>query len=352
MTAIVVVAWAALASGFTVVTLWRLARRPRVPRPDAAPPLLLLRPADATSARERASLGAPLDYPGDVAHVVLAPERPAALPPGVVWQASDPTTPNRKVGHVLHALAAVPRAGRVVCVVDADVAVDGPLLRALASAVVRGAALATAAPAPLPAPGLAARAQRALLCHTHQSFDALDAVAVGAKPVCGKAMALADAALAILPSLRDQVGEDLELAKALHAAGEAVVLVEASARVPQEADAPLAPVLERYTRWMQVLRAHRPWLFLSVPLLLAPSWPLAVLAPVAASPAALAAVAMLWVARCALAWRLAPTGAGAWPLGEALLLAAFVRAAGRRVVVWRGRRFRLARGGRMLPLVA
>ena len=346
------VAWALLASAFTLVTLVRRARRPAPPGlRGAVPPVLLLRPGDRLTPRELATVATPVDWPARFDHVVLSPARPA-LPAGVRWLASDPATPNRKVGHLLHALATFPHGGRVVCAVDADVAVDAELLAALVAPVVAGAALVTAAPEPLPARGLGPRAVRALLCHTHQSFDALDAVSAGAKAVCGKAMALGPAAIAGLGAVRDRVGEDLELAKWLHARGAAVVLAGARAPVPQVGHAPVGPAFDRFTRWMQVLRAHRPALLPTVPLLLTPSLPLAVAALAVPTGPVVAAVGALWLLRTLLAFRLERRGCLGWPLGEALLLAAFARALVRRTVVWRGRSFRVARDGRMEPRAA
>ncbi len=347
MTALVVT-WALVALGFTVVTLRALARRPPASG-AAAPAILLLRPADAPTIVEQRNLGTPIDYGGPLEQVVLSPV-PVVLPAGVRWVRSDPATANRKVGHLLHGIAAVPPAGRIVVAVDADVRVDGALLAALATAVLDGAALASAAPSPEPAAGIVPAAVRALLCHTHQSFVALDAVTVGAHAICGKAMALGSTALAGLAGVPDHLGEDLELAKWLHARGARVALADVAATVPQSAHAPLGPAHDRFTRWMQVLRAHRPALYPTVPLLFAPSLPLLLVAVALGAPAALAAVAALWVGRTLLAWRLDPVGSFGWPLGEALLLSAFVRSLGRRTVVWRGRRFRLARDGRMEAL--
>ncbi len=348
---VLVVVWALLALGFTMVTVRALGRRPVPGIATATPSILLLRPADAPTSRERASLAVPLVYAGPVEHVVLSPA-PPVLPAGVRWVRSDPVTPNRKVGHVLHGLAVVPPAGRVVVVIDADVVVDGALLSALAGPLADGAALVSAAPAPQPAAGLVAAAVRALLRHTHLSFDALDAMTVGAHAICGKAMALSPAAIDGLGAVADHLGEDLELAKWLHERGLTVALAGVVARVPQTPHAPVAPALERFTRWMQVLRAHRPGLYPTVPLLFTPSLPLLLAAIVLDTPSALAAVAALWAGRTLLAWRLAPLGAFAWPLGEALLLVAFVRSLARRTVVWRGRRFRLARDGRMEPVTS
>lgn len=348
---VIVVGWALLALGFTMVTVRALHRRPAPLVATATPPILLLRPADAPTALERASLATPIVYAGGVEHVVLSPT-PPVLPAGVRWVSSDPVTANRKVGHLLRGLAVVPPAGRVVVAIDADVVVDGALLSALAGPLATGAALVSAAPAPQPAAGLVPATVRALLRHTHLSFDALDAMTVGAHAICGKAMALSPAAVDGLGAVAEHLGEDLELAKWLHERGLTVALAGVDARVPQTPHAPLGPAVERFTRWMQVLRAHRPGLYPTVPLLFTPSLPLLVAAIALRTPAVLAAVAALWAGRTLLAWRLSPYGAFAWPLGEALLLAAFVRSLARRTVVWRGRRFRLARDGRMEPVAS
>ncbi len=349
MTAAAIV-WALVAAGFTVYTLRALGRRPASSRPGAHPDVLLLRPADALTARELETLAVPIVYDGAVEQVVLAPERPA-LPPGIRWLCSDPAAPNRKVGHLLHALDAVPIGDRVVVSIDGDVRVDGALLVALATAVRDGAALATAAPAPEPAAGVVPHAVRALLCHTHLNFAALDAVSPGAKSICGKAMAMSPAAVPGLRALRDHVGEDLELARWLHARALPVALAPARAVLPQDPYAPFGPARDRFTRWMQVLRAHRPGLWWTVPVLFTPSVPLLVLALALGAPVG-AVVLLVWIARTMLALRLDPEGAAWWPLGEGVLLLAFVRSLGPRTVTWRGRRFRLRRGGRMRPVAS
>ena len=351
---VLVVVWALVAAGFTVYTACALGPRHTSPPGDGSarplPDVLLLRPADALTPRELETLALPFAYDGALEHVVLAPSRPA-LPPGIRWLRSDPASPNRKVGHLLHALDTLPAGDRLVVSVDADVRVDAALLTALATAIRDGAALATAAPSPEPAPGLVAHAVRALLCHTQLSFTALDAVSVGAKSICGKAMALAPAAVAGLRALRDHVGEDLELARWLHARGLAVALAAARAPVPQEPSGPLAPARDRFTRWMQVLRAHRPGLWWTVPVLFTPSLPLLLLGVALGTPV-VAATLLVWAARTALALRLERAGALWWPLGEGLLLLAFARSLGLRTVTWRGRRFRLRRGGRMQPVAS
>lgn len=367
-------AWALAATAFSLVALARLARQRPSPAGGGFPPVLLLRPVDAPTRAELEALAAPIDYPGPLEQVVVGPG----------FFASNPGCPNRKVGHLVAALAALPVAGRVVLSVDADVRVDAALVTHLAQPIARGAALSFAAPAPLPGAGLPARAVRALLCRTHHSFRALEAMSAGAKAVCGKAIGLGASAQKELLRLGEVAGEDLELSARLHAAGEKVVFVEAPAYVPQsgepgEAEAVFHPVrseaksrgpgpgagrshepswreaLDRFTRWMQVLKAHRPALVPAVPLLFAPSLPLLALAAGLGSWLLGAAVGLLWLSRAALAVRLFPGRAANerpwldWVLGEALLLAAFARSLAARRLVWRGRVFWLRRGGRLVP---
>nr|QKW93819.1 ceramide glucosyltransferase [Vitiosangium cumulatum] len=361
--------WAVLAGGFSAVALVRLwtRRRPVVP---TRVPVLLLRPVDAPTERELENLARPIDYSGPLEHVVLAPSRPR-LPEGVRWLRSDPVVPNRKVGHVLHGLETLPAHGRVVLVVDADVAVTGALVEGLASPVASGAALSTAVPTPVGERVLADRAMAGLLRRTHHSFRALHVMSAGAKAVCGKALGLSVRAMDELRALADHIGEDLELSKRLHARGLDVVLCEAPAEVP------LAPgswrvALARFTRWMQVLESHRPGLYPTVPLLFTPTWPLLVLSLGVGSAWLAAGVAGLLTVRTLLSWRLTvlsmplPSGEGRvdgrwgtcarhvaldWLLGEALLLAAFLSSLVRPPrVTWRGRTYALHSGGRMSPL--
>jgi hypothetical protein len=177
-------------------------------------------------------------------------------------------------------------------------------------------------------------------------------MSLGAPALCGKALGLGPEALRLLPTLGHHLGEDLELALRLHAAGTGVVLATAPAQVPLGGPLGTRPVVRRFSRWMRVLRAHRPVLLPSVPLLLCPTPVLLALALLAGSPPLLGAVGLLWALRTALAVRLARTGQRAqaareWPLGEALLLVSFVHALAVRDVAWRGRRFRLLPGGRL-----
>lgn len=347
--------WASSALLFSAVTWLRLGRRPAEAPAllSPAPAVLLLRPLDEPTPEELANFQVAIAYPGPLRHVVLSPYRPR-LPAEVGWLYSDPVQPNRKVGHLVYALATLPRPGEVVLAVDADVAVDGALVAALARPVAAGAALCAAAPTPSGSRGAVGLCVQALLCWTHHAFVPLFRMSLGAKALCGKAMAYGPAAQQLLPSLGQQVGEDLELALRLHAQAAEVALAEVPARVPMRTPVPAAAAVRRFSRWMRVLRAHRPWLLPTVPWLLCPTLLLLLVALASRSPWLLLVVGLLLCVRTALAVRLASRGerllaACSWPLGEGLLLLAFVHALVFRDVAWRGRRFRLARGGHMRP---
>jgi hypothetical protein len=244
---------------------------------------------------------------------------------------------------------------QVVLCVDADVRVDAALVGALVDELRDGAALASAAPRPAVSTSLGGRMVRGLLVQSHHAFEVIDVMSAGARALCGKALALSPVAAAELVKLADCIGEDLELSQVMHERGLPVTLAKATAQVPQAGHVPVRAVVERFTRWMQVLRAHRPALFPSVPLLFAPTPLLMVLASVVATPSAALSLALLVGLRIALANR--QDGRGGWRfewlLAEALLLGCWLNALRQgRTVEWRGRRFSLGAGGRMEPITA
>ena len=345
--------WAVFAGGFTWLTVSRLPKRsaPKRQRVRRRPHVLLLRPVDAPTPLEIENLCAPIDYSGQLTHVVLSPFRPRLQSANVRWLPSDPLTSNRKVGHLAYALATLPRErDTVVLCVDADVRVDGALVTSLLDELQDGAALASAAPRPEVVESLAGRCVRGLLVQSHHSFQALDVMSAGAKAICGKALALSPAAAAELVRLGDCIGEDLELSQVLHERGLTVTMAAAPAVIPQQAHGGLRPVFARFTRWMQVLRAHRPGLFPSVPFFFAPTPVLMVLASIIATPQVALALCFLVAARITLANRLDHRGGlrFEWLLAEVLLLGCWLEAvrAGS-TVTWRDRRFQLSEGGRM-----
>ncbi len=356
--------WAWLAAAFSALALvrvwrWRSHVAAHPLRPETFPSILLLRPVDAPTAEERTRLAEPLEYAGPLEQLVLSPFR-LRLPASVRWLPSDPPTRNRKVGHLLYGLRALEAEGklkdgdgRFVLSIDADVRVDTALLLSLTEGLAYGAALTTAAPEPElnPGPGSSwsARAWRSLLLHTHHSFVALHAMSAGASVICGKALGLSPIAQAILPELAEHVGEDLELSKRVRARGGTVALVSAPARVPQDPAASSSEVLSRLTRWMQVLRAHRPLLYPTVPLLFTPTAPLLAAALLLGGTGLFTAVAVLVLVRIALSFALRGGTGLEWFSGEALLGAAYLQSLTTRTLSWRGRRYALLRGGRMEP---
>lgn len=353
-----ITAHAFVAAAFTWVAIARLrhAARPGVFADDAERAekrrILLLRPLDAPTPQEVENFAAPLDVPG-LEHVVVSPFRPR-LPDGVQWLYSDPPQLNRKAGHVLYATQVLEAADAHVLVIDADVRVEPDLVRAMVAQLAQGAQLVTAAPS-FGGDGRGAFALGSLLGHTHHDFAALHAMSAGAKTVCGKALGLGPQALDALRSLSDCAGEDLELSKALHAHGQDAVLVSARAFVPK-AEATWASALNRMTRWMRVLRGHRPALFPTIPLLFAPTPLLLLAALLIQQPVSTVAVLALVASRAALSLRLGmlrgevQAASWRWLVGEALLLSAFARALTSRIVEWRGRRYRVGRDGRMQAL--
>ncbi|MBL8940843.1 MAG: carotenoid biosynthesis protein [Archangium sp.] len=371
-----VTVWAVLAAGFTGVALSRLFRQRIVDstRARRRPHVLLIRPVDAPTPLELENLGTPIDYPGQLTHVVVSPFRPRLSSANVRWLASDPLSRNRKVGHIAYALSTLQaeRAAssdepsidervdsleaspeQVVLCVDADVRVDAALIGSLVDELRNGAALASAAPRPSVSRSLGGRAVRGLLVQSHHAFEVIDVMSAGARAICGKAIALSPLAAAELLKLADCIGEDLELSHVLHEKGLPVTLAKATANVPQPAQVPVGAVIERFTRWMQVLRAHRPGLFPTVPLFFAPTPVLMVLASVVATPSAAVALSLLVALRIALANRQDNRGGlrFEWLLAEGLLWVCWLNALRQGgTVEWRGRRFTLRSGGKMEAL--
>jgi ceramide glucosyltransferase len=355
---IVFVVWTWSAALFSLVALFRVWRKHlSPPRPSLRRPnVLLLRPVDAPSETEVKNFEADIVYEGQIRHVVVSPFRPPFKSGAVEWLPSDPLTENRKVGHLLYALAVVGvDKDTVVLSVDADVRVDGALVNDLVQGLSGGAALVSAAPEPSRLRTIPGRAVRGLLMQSHHSFRVLDVMSAGAKAVCGKALALSAPACAELARLHDCLGEDLELSQQLQNKGLAVEMCRAAAHVPLDDGLSWTAARERFTRWMQVLRAHRPVLFPTVPLLFAPTPMLMVLSTVFADWALAGSLFVLVSARILLASALdrRPGWRFEWLLGEALLLSCWVRAlvAGPRVS-WRGREFRVSHDGKLTSMVA
>lgn len=331
--------WTVIASLFTILTLFRLRGRMGVSqRVEFPPAILLLRPVDSPTASELDLLRRPVTYRGDLKQVVITPFS-LSLPRDIEWLPSQPDCPNRKVGHLLFGLEQIERAGRIVVSIDADVSVTDELLESLAVPVSQGAALVSAAPRPVHSRGLPGRAARAWLRNTHHNFVALFWMRRTVPTICGKAIGLGTAAQAELAHLTHVAGEDLELGARLEAKSHPVLLATCYAKMPQADNLSWKQALERPTRWMCILRKQRPWLYLTVPLLLAPTSILAVLTLVSPSLWTLGAILTLGLVRSFLAFRLGEEWTVGWVGGEILLLVAFTRSLFMQQLYWRGRRF-------------
>jgi ceramide glucosyltransferase len=146
-----------------------------------------------------------------------------------------------------------------------------------------------------------------------------------------------------LEALCAYVGEDMELARRLRRAGFATAAVPGVARACPPAGRTWGAVVERYGRWLAVIRRQRPALLASYPLLFAATGPLVALALAVAAPgaAALAVGARLAVAVAARRAAALPSRPAApfvdAVLADVLLWAALCRALASRRVTWRGR---------------
>lgn len=332
--------------------------RPRLPTRGTVPPhALVLRPcAGAEPSLERALLSSAaspwpvrfaLASADDAAHPTAVRVAAALRADGkdVEVVVTGATAPNRKAEQL--ARAASGSNADVLVVADSDVELDAGVLDALASALANADA-AWAPPvevAPL-TPG--DRASAALLDSSMHAFALLSALDAGG--LVGKLFAVRTASLAEVggfDGLSRHLGEDMELARRLRARGGRIAVVPRVARSLAQGRS-RAAVVDRYARWLGVIRAQRPALLLTYPLLLAPA------------PLLLAlGLRWPWLALLAVVYRLAVAAAARWRSGfarttslvadavraDALLWHAFLRAATSSTVTWRGTRLRLLRGG-------
>lgn len=184
-------------------------------------------------------------------------------------------------------------------------------------------------------PGLEATVARSILCHTLHSFRVLSSVS--ASTLCGKAMALSPRGVSALLAVDDCIAEDLRLADLVQ---RDIALAQRSAYTQP------SPLMSRFVRWMQVLRAHRPLAFLSVPFLFS-ALPLMAVACACGllDPLLMTALVLL---RAKLAHALEREGWQWFFVAECALLVAFVQALFSRHITWRDRLLLVAHGGRIL----
>ncbi len=355
-------AWAAVVGAVSLRAAWG-----RAPSRDNAVgafgDVLVVRPCAGTEPRLAETLASTRALPRD-ARVVFAVAR-ADDPAHDVAQAAaealradgrDVTVrlthaagANQKSAQLAAVLAAEP--GAVVVNLDSDVDCATVDLGALVGALTGDGGLG-AVWAPVVEDGgvtLGDRASDALLAGSLHAFPLL--AALDPDGLVGKVVALRRDALQRIggfEALTDYLGEDMELARRLRAAGlrtQAAPFVAVS-RVQGRS---WGAVVARYARWITVIRAQRPALLLSYPGLFFAT-PLLVVGGLAAGAPAVAALALGARLVVAVAARRASGSVMTRALADvvladALLMSAFVKAMATREVRWRGRVLAVDAGG-------
>ncbi len=272
--------------------------------------------------------------------------------------------PNRKADQLARALRleAADRSNppAVIIVADSDVDLDGVSLDALVHPLSDpNVGASWAAPVEVAPRTLADRASAAVLDASLHAFPLL--ATLDPQGLVGKLVAVRSDALAQVggfDALVAHLGEDMELARRLRAAGYACVCAPLLAPSLAQGRS-LRTVIGRYGRWLTVIRGQRPALLATYPLVLAATPLLLGLAAVACAvdgPLALVGAGAAIVARLAIAglaravtgqplrpWSLAVDAT----LADLLLLAACARALGSRQTSWRGVTLRLDEAGRL-----
>jgi ceramide glucosyltransferase len=366
-------AWtlAYLATCIVVVARTRAAHRALV----GDPAVLLVRPCAGAPELVARSLPVPprdmptklrwvaaLDGPADAAWAPALRAREHLLAHGVDAHvlATAALSPNHKVGQLAAAIDRFGDGRSILVVADADVALDAVDLRALIAPLTGARPAAACWSAPVEGDGdtFGDQLSAAILSSSLQSFVLL--AVLDRRLFVGKLFAVRMAALAAvggMARLGTHLGEDFELARRLRARGGEVVVAPGVARSLARGRS-FAAVLDRYTRWLTVVRTQRPLALLGYPLLLAPAPLLLAFAIVASASAPVLA------ASCATAVVLArlavvvigrrrsglPLHAGALALAlpvDAFLLLALARCLLGRPIRWADRTLRLGEHGRL-----
>lgn len=264
--------------------------------------------------------------------------------------------PNHKADQLARALKQLHRRPRIVVVADSDVVLGDDDVRRLVGELEASGAAALWAP-----PVTRAHARTLAAAVLHGSMHAFPLLAgVDDEGFVGKLFAIRTDALEAAGGfevLTDHLGEDMELGRRLRARGfetaPATLLATAAARATAT-----RALLDRLTRWIVVIRAQRPHLLASYPLMIAAA-PLAIVIAVLghltgdpwmfhAAMTVLAARSLVALLGPALVGRelsvLAPLLA---LFADSMLLVAVFRALATRTIVWRGRRLHVGERGRL-----
>lgn len=355
-------AWAGLLAIVSGVAIARRTRH-RTRRAASDGPILLVRPCAGAEPGLQARLEALGEWP--IPPTVRLSVTDAADPAWPIIQAAVTTlrgwgidaeaaviaaeVPNLKAAQLIHWLATAP-ADAVFVNVDSDVDLtdfDGyGLIGALGDA-------AWTPPSEHAPTTLGDQASAAFLNGSLHAFTLLG----GLDPagLVGKVFAVRVAAMRAaggFDGLDRWLGEDMEIARRIRAQGGAIGLHPGVARACPSGRG-FGAVIARYARWLAVIRAQRPALLLSYPVLFGATTPLILMAMGAqiwgaAALALTARVAVLIAARRFNARPLAlHTAITAIVLADLVIWLAFLRALTTREVIWRGRRLRILRGGQL-----
>lgn len=373
--------WQSVQMGACITAVQRARRRTRLTPGNAASPdrVTMVRPCRGA---ER-GLAERLARTGGTTHVVFAVASaedeayPAVLEAEKKLRAEGvevacvltaPEGPNMKVDQLGRALRAAPPR-EAVLVVDSDVDLQGFPALELAGAVLDGPVGAMyAAASETSSETFGDRANLAVLTGSLHAFSLL--AGIDPDGFVGKVFAVRREVLERtggFGDLRAVLGEDVELGRRVRALGEETRVFRGVAHAAGSGRS-WDDTVARFARWLGVVRASRPSLLLSYPLLIAGTLPslLAALAllPWATAPAVARGIAVFmslatvlvraWVSHAARA--LAGVG-DSWlaslvdvPLSELVLLTALARALSRSTVSWRGTTLEV-RGGEPLRLV-
>lgn len=328
--------------------------------------LLSLRLAHSTARIAcRFAVEGPSDPAASVATSAAASLREAGIDAAVVLTAAS--APNHKAAQIAAVIAREPRSFDALLIADSDVDLEGFDLDLLVGPLLGREAVETGAMAPgaVWAPPVEAgplfasgdRASRAILAGSLHAFTLLGAL--DSRGLVGKLCAVRRDALEAVGgfgAMERVLGEDMELCLRLRANGHAVLVAPTVAR-SLKTGRTWQSAVERYARWLTVIRTQRPHLLASYPLLFV-SAPLLLTASLLLAPfspsLALATVAITGFGRIVSALAARKLAGLSFSLREtmtdivlsdALLAHAFVRAIATRTVTWRGRTLTIDRGG-------
>lgn len=380
--------WAGTSLFFSLLLLFGVLRLRKTPPgpPPAWPAIVVLRPCegDEPGLYENLLSSCLAPYEGPRRVLLLCPSTSDPSYPLLlrVAKAAPPTIPvevlltrpealhNRKVSQLLVGIARSTEP--ILITADSDVLLGEKDLPSLVSLLCappstpvqrQQVGIAFAAPVEQQPRTRWDRLSSALVGGSVQNFMAL----YGLYRLIGGVPSMAGALLAIsrralldvggLQEVRTILGEDHELARRLCAAGYSVEQSPFPAHC-SDGERSLYGVISRVARWLMVVRAQRPLLLLTYPLFMAATPPLLIAAAILRTPLLSLLVGLIFTARTLLSWLLRRAQhvqqgffeSALEVIGAELLLwTGLAKALATRQINWRGYRFRIARGGHMIP---